>query len=249
MHYHILNGDALKAMFPDLPGQVLVAREALVDGSVHGATPEELWETRANWLAEAAPEETEAGYYAKAVPEFKQMQAIPAGSEVHLWFERDLFCQVNLWFVWWLMRRENKAHRYHLVLPTAELQYGFGGMSKEALKEAWENRREVGAEEWGAWAELWPAYQAGDRAKMAEVAGKLGGKWDFLAPAMAAWEAMHPADGSPGRPTQTLLALREELQTEEFGPVFREFCRREAIYGFGDLTVYRLWKNLPPSNP
>ena len=31
-----------------------------------------------------------------------------------------------------------------------------------------------------------------------------------------------------------------ELETDEFGAVFREFSRRESIYGFGDLQVKKL---------
>ena len=32
----------------------------------------------------------------------------------------------------------------------------------------------------------------------------------------------------------------DELNTEQFGLIFKEFCNRESIYGFGDLQVKRL---------
>ena len=34
----------------------------------------------------------------KTVPEFLKMQNIPENSEINLWFEDDLFCQVTFWF-------------------------------------------------------------------------------------------------------------------------------------------------------
>lgn len=33
------------------------------------------------------------------------------------------------------------------------------------------------------------------------------------------------------------MKIVEELNTKEFGSIYREFNRREAIYGFGDLQV------------
>ena len=100
MVYHILNGDALKEQFPkDIDGEVIVARECLVDGDVHGGSLEELFATRARYLSKHYKEVSEAYYYEHTVPEIKKITEIPAGSEVNLWFEDDLFCQVNFWFV------------------------------------------------------------------------------------------------------------------------------------------------------
>ena len=47
-----------------------------------------------------------------------------------------------------------------------------------------------------------------------------------------------------GRPVQSLIQIMKELETEEFEPVFREFCIRESIYGFGDLQVKRLFDEI-----
>jgi len=47
------------------------------------------------------------------------------------------------------------------------------------------------------------------------------------------------------RPVQSLKEIKEELKTDDFGIIFREFSKREAIYGFGDLQVKRLLDELP----
>jgi hypothetical protein len=36
----------------------------------------------------------------------------------------------------------------------------------------------------------------------------------------------------------------EDLETDEFGPVFKEFNKRESIYGFGDLQVKRIFDEI-----
>ena len=52
--YHILNGDVLKNQFPkQVPGQIIVARECLVDGPVDGDSMEELFETRSSFIQKA----------------------------------------------------------------------------------------------------------------------------------------------------------------------------------------------------
>ena len=36
----------------------------------------------------------------------------------------------------------------------------------------------------------------------------------------------------------------KELDTKDFGTIFKEFNRRESIYGFGDVQVRRLFNSI-----
>jgi hypothetical protein len=49
---------------------------------------------------------------------------------------------------------------------------------------------------------------------------------------------------SLGRPMNSLIGIIKDLHTTEFRPVFKEFCTREGIYGFGDLQVKRLFDEI-----
>ena len=52
--YHVLNGDALSAQFPEgIEGERIVARECLVDGPVGGKDLDAFFQTRAAFLNEA----------------------------------------------------------------------------------------------------------------------------------------------------------------------------------------------------
>ncbi len=73
---------------------------------------------------------------------------------------------------------------------------------------------------------------------------ELKNEYPFILPAVQAHIDRLPKNGNPGRPVRTLIEIMHELQTEEFGPVFREFCRRESIYGFGDLQVKQLFDDI-----
>ena len=97
--YHILNGDALKEQFPPtLSGELIVARECLVDGNIQGESLEAFLTNRAKHI-ESYSQVPEGEYFKLTVPEINKIRNIAQGSKVYCWFEEDLFCQVNFWFV------------------------------------------------------------------------------------------------------------------------------------------------------
>lgn len=242
--FHILNGDALAACLPlsDLPGKIIVAREALVDGDVQGADLETFFSTRARFIAEEYG--GEADYFENVASEFRAVLRIPPGSEAALWFEEDLFCQVNLWFVSHLLNmRGLDGLQVSLVRPPAEHRYGFGGMGASALVTAFQARVDISGQVAGL-AGLWTAYQSGDLAALREKSRPLAASFPFLEDAVEAHIDRFPEDGGPGRPERTLMAILDETGDPGFGPVFLEFWRREAVYGFGDTQVRRIYDRL-----
>lgn len=240
--YHILNGDVLKQQFPKtIPGDIIVARECLVDGNVKGKNLDELFASRAKFLSEnyGGPEQK---YYESVVPEFRKILAINDDSDINLWFEDDLFCQVNFWFVAHLLSKEIRKNTIHLIRPKAHTQYGFGGLDESELISIYNNRfvltelEKIGS--------LWKWFQNDDSDKIISTAQELETAYPFILSAVEAHIERKPSNENLGRPIQSILTIMEELETEEFRPIFREFCKRESIYGFGDLQVKRLYNEI-----
>lgn len=239
--YHILNGDSLKEQFPEnLKGELIVARECLVDGNVEGLNLPELYHSRAQFISKNYEGFKVEDYYVKTVSEFNKIQNITEDSDIHLWFEDDLFCQVNLWFVTHLIYENYKNQQIYLIRPKTGYEYNFGGMDKEELSSVFRNKVKIEFDELKELGQLWKLYQQSDFNEMFRLAERLNNRFPFLVSAVQAHRDRLPQDGKPGRPTQTLIQIMDELNTEEFGPIFREFCKREEIYGFGDLQVKRL---------
>lgn len=96
MVFNILNGDSLAYSFPDakIEGEIIVVREALIDGDLSGDYLDEFWQSRAKYMGI-----TQTEYNNSVVKEFEKIISAPDKSEFNLWFEYDLFCQVNMWFV------------------------------------------------------------------------------------------------------------------------------------------------------
>jgi len=234
--YHILKGDSLKKQFPKaLKGNVFVARECLVDGEVTGDSPEELFACRAAFITKYGIH-TEADYLKLTVAEFERIQNIPYGAEINLWFEDDLFCQVNLWFTIFVLSKRFTRYAVYLVRPMKAFEYNFGGMSESELIEAFRRKTRIEIGELQQFGQLWINYGQDNRENLIKIAKGLATKYPFLIPAIDA----HIDRKAWGRPKKTIAAIIDELETDECGPVFQEFCRRERIYGFGDLQVKRL---------
>ena len=122
---HILNGDALKDQFPsDLEGHIIIMREALVSGPIQAVSLAEFYELRSKYLLEAfGPSELD--YQKSVIPEFEKIIALPKDEPVYLWFEDDLFCQMNMWFCAHLLYTSHQPKEVYWIRPQDQLTYGF----------------------------------------------------------------------------------------------------------------------------
>jgi hypothetical protein len=244
-NYHILNGDSLREHFPkQIEGDVFIMRECLVDGDVQGADLEEFFSVRETFISEAYSDCKMGDYYKKSISEFKKMQSIPKGSEINLWFEDDLFCQVNLWFVISLLNNRNTDYLINLVRPVSGHEYNFCSMTEAELLESYSNKTRISPANIEKFCKLWELYQSDNCKEMIQAAKELSPDFPFITPVCQAHTDRSPRDGSPGRPEKSIIRIMKELQTTDFIQVFREFCKRETIYGFGDLQFKRLFDNV-----
>ena len=243
--FHILNGDALESHFPEqILGEKIIARECLVDGSVEGLSLSELYETRWQFLNDNYGDCSRKSYFSKTVSEFEKVQDIPISSEVNLWFEDDLFCQVNFWFIINLISQNYQGQTVFLIRPKINSEYSFGSMNKQELVAAFQNRIKIELLEIKALSQLWNLYRQNDIEEMIKIARRLNDKFPFLEPAINAHKERFPHNERPGRPSQSLIDIMTEFGSHDFRRVFREFCKLESIYGFGDLQVRRLFDDI-----
>lgn len=241
--FNILNGDSLKERFPEsLKGEIIVTRECLVDGSVKGNSLTDFFKTRAEFISNNYDGYSEQDYFEKTVPEFQKMQNIPDNVDINLWFEDDLFCQVNFWFVIKLLSKSQPNNQFFLIRPKLHSQFGFGGLSESELISIYENRLVL--TELDKLARLWESYQSNNIEKLIEISRQLKNSYPFIFTAVEAHIERIPTSGNLGRPIQSLIRIMDELNTSEFEPIFKEFCKREKIYGFGNLQVKRLFDKI-----
>ena len=246
MIYHILNGDALAASFGDtkLEGEVIVFREALIDGDLGGNSLPEFWQTRAEYMQVEKNE-----YYASVVNEIEKILKAPENSEFNLWFEYDLFCQVNLWFLLSIIQNlgiEKKVFAvYSSFLDKSSTQFwnGFGRADTGELLQSFSERVYLNDDALRFGAQLWKAYKHGQNEALVQLAAKGNPAFPYLREVVDAQVERFPGAGKLGRPERVLSEILNNGITNNW-EVFVEFWKRESLYGFGDNQLQKLFNSL-----
>jgi hypothetical protein len=243
MVYHILNGDSLAAGFPDanINGEIIVVREALIDGSLSGENLYDFWESRTKYL-----EVTETEYYNSVVKEFEKIINAPDNSEFNLWFEYDLFCQVNMWFVLSIINNISITKKVYAVYTThldkTDKQFwnGFGRANSNELNTCFAKRTPLTVVDVRLGQYLWNAYKACDPETLTRLAKNPTPAFPYLQEVVQAQVDRFPKDGGKGRPEKLIEDIIKNDSTD-LPKVFEEFWKRESIYGFGDTQLKQLY--------
>ena len=241
---HILNGSALLDKFPKaIEGTRLVCHECFVEGPVKADSLKQLGIIRSQFLYETynAPYED---YISKMVLPFDVLGILDTEVEIHLWFEEDLFCQTNMWYMIHLLMHYKLDNKIFLVRPHTSLQFGFGALDAKGLEEVFPNKEHISYTDLIQFDALWFAYSRGDNNAMKRVGESLCKNYSFVHRAIEAHFQRQENGLDIGLLKATLIEISNQLGTKDFGTVFREFSKRLPIYGFGDLQVKRLWEEI-----
>jgi hypothetical protein len=180
-------------------------------------------------------------YQANTIAEFEKLAGI-TDDALNLWFEQDLFCQTNLWFTCAYLLQHNKSNSIYLIMPPSFTQYGFGALNSKELTSLYNHKKPfLHLKEFAA---LWEFYRLGNNEELWRLALELSDKFPFLKLSVQAHFDRLRTKDSLGRPMNSLIRIIKDMHTTEFEPVFKEFCTREGIYGFGDSQVKRFFDEI-----
>lgn len=243
MVYNILNGDSLAYSFPaaKIEGEIVVVREALIDGELSGDNLHDFWRSRAKYM-----EVTEIEYDNSVVKEFTKILNAPDDSEFNLWFEYDLFCQVNMWFVISIIHSlsitKNVFAVFTSYLDKTSDQFwnGFGLANSDELKVCYSDRIRLSDADINFGQKLWKAYKNGNLEELTNLSKHQSLAFPYLQEVVKAHVDRFPKDGTKGRPEKVVEDITKNISTD-FHKVFKEFWKRESIYGFGDTQLKSLY--------
>lgn len=236
---HILNGDALGDQFPkDLPGETLVFRECLIEGPKEVIEFETFFTSRAAYLSDTYDPTIEESYSLELSIPLMRVVTEQTPAEVVLWFEEDLFCQANFWFICHFLKDSGYGGKVTWAKPSGTARYNFGLLSKESLIAVFKERLPIDLTEI---APLWQAYSVNDSDELIRLVEGITDLSEYIIPAALAYRDMNTSAIEQSRPYLSLLAITKTQKTADFGKAFMAFCQKEAVYGFGDLQVKRVF--------
>ncbi len=241
MKIHVLAGDALAENFKNgaIDGEIIVCRECLVEGNLKAASLEDFWETRAEFITESYGA-SKADYFSGVVGEFERLKNLASvRAEVNLWFEYELFCQVNLWFCLYNLR-ESDAKLFRVapvVRKSEEIWKGFGKLGTEDLEKCFARRVEFTEEEISLGANLWNAYQNADYQSLEKLSETKSACFPYLK------EVCRAEIEKNSRPKEILQGIIANGKSD-FAEIFPEFSNQAGVYGFGDAQVKRIMSEI-----
>jgi hypothetical protein len=242
--YHILNGDCLADQLRQtkINQDFIVCRECLIEGNVYADNLTNFWTIRAKFIADTYEVSTKE-YLNKTVSEFEKLNNLPDNSEICLWFENDLFCQTNMWFVISILANQPTLKIFR-IFPLTENNIdtwkGFGIANPEKLEQAYYSKIQFTLDDIELGKNLWTAYQNGDLDKLNKLAKSQSDCFEYLEEVCQAHIDRFPLDKSLGRPDKVVIEIIE-TKSKEFQIVFSEFADKEGIYGFGDLQIKNIY--------
>lgn len=242
--YHILNGDSLAEQLTQTRHDQnhIVCRECLIEGDLSANNESDFWSVRAAFIA-STYQVTPEVYYSKTAEEFNKLASLPDHAEVCLWFENDLFCQANMWFILSLLSQQpslNLFRVFPVIENSADTWKGFGMSTAQMLEQSYSSKVPFKPADIELGTNLWAAYQRGNFAELMELSRESTESFLYLKEVCQAHIDRFPEDKSIGRPEKV---VKEIITTtsKDFYDVFSEFSVREGIYGFGDLQIKNIY--------
>jgi hypothetical protein len=253
---HIHNGDSTAGTLREFgfPGEHKAFQEVLMEGPVPGGlSPDEWLEVRARFLAEAY-EKVE-----NCKKDLRDQEAwlrrFSEHDETILWFEHDLFCQINLIYLLdWFSKQSMGKTRVSLIcigeFPGVEDFRGLGQLTGEQLASLFDRRNEVTDAELSLAARAWAAYCSADPEEISRLIDQDTSAMPFLGHALRLHLMRFPSvKNGLGRVENTALEIISN-DPITFKSLFPRFGKAEPVYGMGDSQFWSALKRLgQPKDP
>jgi len=241
---HILNGDSTAYIFAksNILGDVIVWREMLSEGPLDkDIGSDKFWRIRYSFF-ENEIDTTRLDYFDRTIKEIIRIENIGNYNEVVLWFEFDLFCQVNLMgLCTYLLKFYRKDIKYSLVCTGKEegkrsLQTltdynpeSYQGLLKNSITLSRNNL--LFAEQ------CWNLYVENDKEKFKEFDFDRSYKFSYLQMAINQHLQRFPKQNGLNQIENKILELInfDVLAKKDLIKRLLIWQKKETVYGFGDV--------------
>jgi hypothetical protein len=241
---HILNGGATETTLAQttVPGSRFSFCDVLIEGPTPAINGSDWRRLRVQHLASAYGIEVD-----ECELNFEQQEEVFTSfnrhDEVTLWFEADLFCQLNLLFVLdWFARRELGETRLSLIcigeFPGRPNFRGLGELNPDELASLFEKRNIVSQETLQLAAHAWEAYRSYNPQSLEQLLRAETSALPFLRKATELHLARFPSIRNGLNRVENVTLELIAAGAVQFGDLFPRFIEREPEYGFGDAQFW-----------
>jgi hypothetical protein len=252
---HILNGDATRDVFKrtELKDEHhLVWREMLCEGPAEEFLHDPaFWKKREEFICKHYGE-TPEGYFDKVIMEQIRLEAfLDDYSEIILWFEHDLFCQINLiGLLSWLSRHDMRGKIISVVSINSHSEIsrfkGYGQLSPRQLHQLLPQKKELQKSDIQFAGKAWKAYADNDPRGLEHLLNEVPAAFPYLKAALLLHLQRLPFTDNGlnliERKTLELLAVTPLTRYE----LMRALIEWDLNYGFTDTQFLNIIHRLKP---
>ena len=236
---HITNGDIAAASLRQtgVPGDVIAWRDVLHEGPVPtGLTLEAMSDVRARFLAGE-----KGGTFAGLRREFGARDAaLRSARHVVLWFEHDLYDQLQLLQILAAFEEQRGAVAELInidAFPGVTPFYGLGQLTAPQLASLWPRRRRVTPAQMALGARAWKAFCSPDAIALRKLLDADLAALPFLRSALERLLEEYPANPDGLSRTEREILRAVAAGNRSFNDIFRASQEQEAAPFMGDTTV------------
>ncbi|MBT8318444.1 MAG: DUF1835 domain-containing protein [Lutibacter sp.] len=248
---HVLNGDSTAQVLEKskIEGDVIIWREMLCEGPVHKSVgSDEFWINRYSFFEEEL-RISRLEYYDTTIKEIVKLEDLSGYEEVVLWFEYDLFCQVNLMALCtYLLANYVKKANYYLIC-TGEVKgknklQSLTDFKPSGFETLYETKIALSKTNLEFAKESWELYVENDFKKLDEFNFNKSAKFKYLQAAINQHLLLFPSKNGLNQISTKIFEILKSnaLSKEEIINTLLIWQQKETVYGFGDVQ-YNLYIN------
>lgn len=250
---HITNGDSFTSKLKtlDLKGDIITWREMLCEGkTLCNVGSESFWKTRFEFLNKNY-KISKSWFVEKTLKEYRSLCNHKQQDHIVLWFEYDLFCQINMLAVLsWL-----KTHRRHAEISLvcsgkeddSDRLYALNDLSDEKLLNLYENRLTLSQDDIEFADYVWQLYCSDNPIRLENVITHNPFQFKYLADALKAHLRRYPTIKNGLNALENkVLSTVENKNLESRPELLKTLLGNQGFYGFGDSQYERIISTLRP---
>ncbi|WP_208506173.1 DUF1835 domain-containing protein [Roseivirga sp. E12] len=248
---HILNGDSTLHQFKNsgIEGNTYVWRDVLSEGPVNAEFgSDSFWTERDRFMS--TQYQLKNGQYLKGVvSSFKAMEeSLSDLDEIVLWFEYDLFCQINMVALIHWLHGKNLNCTVSLVCPgkidESDRLFGLGEIAADQYPQLFDTRLKLGSREFEFCSDVYEAYCSSDPTEMYNYVLMSLSEFQYLPDALDAHFKRFPnKESGLTEIEQKMISLIQEGENDS-RKLVGKMLRWQRYHGFGDLQYFNILDGL-----
>ncbi|SFU72302.1 protein of unknown function [Pustulibacterium marinum] len=245
---HITNGDSLTDVLKKLPvkGEIITWREVLCEGkTTTDVGSESFWKTRFEHF-KSNYKVTKQSFIEKTLKEYRRLCNEKQQDEIVLWFDNDLFCQINMIAVISWLKKFRQGVQVSLVSPP-KLEQFFSDKTEEQLLKMFEKRVHLTSDDIATADYAWQIYCSDSPIRLENFASLNSSQFDFLSTALEAHLSRFPSIQNGLNSVENFVlneATKSKLKSKE--ELIAMSLKNQKVFGYGDLQYENVIATIRP---